>query len=143
MNWWGHRLSKNPNQKLQRFLPYPLINFQGRNLCNFWLGFWEKWWPHKLIQNWSDLYIILFMIDDWWEWQCSIFRIIGILTTFICGNRRTSNFTSTYLTRINFIPSKSFFTIRFTSLEGLFGQIEFRPINHLCSFIGLILFFIT
>ena len=25
-----------------RFLPYPLIDFQGRNLCNFWLGFWEK-----------------------------------------------------------------------------------------------------
>ena len=42
MNIWGHRFFQNPNQKLQRFLPYPLVNFQGRNLCNFWLGFWKK-----------------------------------------------------------------------------------------------------
>ena len=32
-------IPKSPNQKLQRFLPYPLINFQGRNLCNFWMAF--------------------------------------------------------------------------------------------------------
>jgi hypothetical protein len=38
----GHRFSQNANQKLPRFLPYPLINFQGRNLGNFWLVFWEK-----------------------------------------------------------------------------------------------------
>ena len=28
----------------------------GRNLCNFWCGFWEKWWPHKFILNLTDLY---------------------------------------------------------------------------------------
>ena len=139
MNLWGHRFFQNANQNLQRFLPYPLINFQGRNLCNFWLEFWEKQWPHKFILNLFDLYRISFMIDDWWEWKCSILRIIGILTTFISGKRWTCNFTDPYLTRINFIPSKSLFTIGFTSLECLFGQIEFRPINNWCSFIGLII----
>ena len=39
MNLWGHRFSQNANQKLPGFLPYPLINFQGRNLGNFWLAF--------------------------------------------------------------------------------------------------------
>ena len=38
----GLSFSQNPNQKLQRFLPYPLINFQGKNPGNFWLAFWEK-----------------------------------------------------------------------------------------------------
>ena len=47
MNLWGHRFSQNPNQKLQRFLPYPLINFQGR--------FRDKRWPHKIILNSTDL----------------------------------------------------------------------------------------
>ena len=36
-----------------------LINFQGRNLCDFWLGFWKKWWPHKFILNLTDLYQVL------------------------------------------------------------------------------------
>ena len=57
MNLWGHRFSQNPNQKLQRVLPYPLINFQGRSLYNFWLGFWKKRWPHKFILNLTDLYL--------------------------------------------------------------------------------------
>ena len=48
---------QNPNKKLQRFLPYHQINFQNRNLCIFWLGFWKKWWPHKVILNLTDLYI--------------------------------------------------------------------------------------
>ena len=39
MNWWGHRFFQNTNLKLQRFLPYPLINFQGRHFCYFWLRF--------------------------------------------------------------------------------------------------------
>ena len=58
MNLWGHRFSQNANQKLPRFLPYPLINFQGKNLGNFWLAFWEKRWPHKFILNLTDLYIV-------------------------------------------------------------------------------------
>ena len=33
------------------------VNFQGRNFCNFWLGFWEKRWPHKFILNLTDLYL--------------------------------------------------------------------------------------
>ena len=65
MNLWGHRFSQNTNQKLQRFLPYPLINSQGRNLCNFWLIFWEKRWPHKFILNLTDLYILQFWINSW------------------------------------------------------------------------------
>ena len=56
MNLWGHCFSKNANQKLPRCLPYPLINFQGRNLGNFWLAFSEKQWPHKFILNLTDLY---------------------------------------------------------------------------------------
>ena len=56
MNLWGHRFSQNANQKSIRFLPYPLINFQGRNLRNFWLAFWEKQqWPNKFILNLTDL----------------------------------------------------------------------------------------
>ena len=31
MNLRGHRFSQNANQKFWGFLPYPLINFQGRN----------------------------------------------------------------------------------------------------------------
>ena len=46
----------NANQKLQRFLPYPLVNFQGRNLCNFRLAFWKKRWPHEFILNLTELY---------------------------------------------------------------------------------------
>ena len=48
MNLWGHRFSQNANQKLQEFLLCPLINFQGRNPCNFWLAFLEKRRPHNL-----------------------------------------------------------------------------------------------
>ena len=59
MNLWGYRFFQNPNQKLQRFLPYLLINFQSRNLCNFWLGFWKKWWSHKFILKLIDLYMQL------------------------------------------------------------------------------------
>ena len=47
--------SQNPNQNLPRFLPYALIDFQGRNLGNFWMAFWEKRWPHEFILNLSDL----------------------------------------------------------------------------------------
>ena len=36
-NLWGHGFSQNANQKLPGFLPYPLINFQGRNPGKFWL----------------------------------------------------------------------------------------------------------
>ena len=35
---------------------HTLINFQGRNLCDFWLEFWKKRWPHKFILNLTDLY---------------------------------------------------------------------------------------
>ena len=58
MNLWGHRFSQNANQKLSRFLPYPLINFHGRNFGNFWLAFWEKRWPHKFILNLTDLCLV-------------------------------------------------------------------------------------
>ena len=37
-------------------MPHPRIKFQGRNLGNFWLAFWAKWWPHKFILNLTDLY---------------------------------------------------------------------------------------
>ena len=60
---WGHRFSQNANQKLQRFLSYPLINFQNRNLCHFWLAFWEKRWPLKFILNLTDLY--QFQVAAW------------------------------------------------------------------------------
>ena len=46
----------NASQKLQGFLPYHLINFQGRNPWNFWLTVWEKRLTHKFIQNFTDLY---------------------------------------------------------------------------------------
>ena len=67
----GHRFFQNPNQKLQRFLPYPLINFQisvdfgwdfGRNddLINsfcIWLTF--------MVLNSTEIIIIfLFKIGD-------------------------------------------------------------------------------
>ena len=52
MNLWAHSFSQNANQKFEGFL----INFQGRNPSNFWLAFWEKWWPHKFILNLTDLY---------------------------------------------------------------------------------------
>ena len=51
MNLWGHCFSQIANQEVPRFLPYPLINFQGRNLCNFCLGFGEKRGPHKFFLN--------------------------------------------------------------------------------------------
>ena len=63
MNLWSHHFFQNPNQKLQRFLLSLLINFQGRNLCNFWLGFWKKRWPHKFILNSTDLYNKSFVFD--------------------------------------------------------------------------------
>ena len=53
-NLWGHRFSQNPNQKLQRFCPGSLL--EGRaEISVFWLGFWEKRWPHKFILNLPDL----------------------------------------------------------------------------------------
>ena len=45
MNSRGHHFSQNANQKFEEFLPYPLINFQGKNPSNFWLAFFEKRWP--------------------------------------------------------------------------------------------------
>ena len=51
-----------PTKSYQDFCPkYPLINFQGRSLGNFWLAFWEKWWPHKFILNLTDLYIVIWI----------------------------------------------------------------------------------
>ena len=35
INLWGHRFSKNANQKFKGFLPYPLINFQGTGQKSF------------------------------------------------------------------------------------------------------------
>ena len=37
-----------------RFLP---INFHGRNLGNFWLAFWEKRWPHKVLNKWHYFHL--------------------------------------------------------------------------------------
>ena len=83
MHLWGNHFYQNANQKLQGFLPYqtnkdcstlfgdllvslgsffwlqPLFVWQGRNPCNFWFTFWEKWWPHKFILNLTDLYFVL------------------------------------------------------------------------------------
>ena len=56
MNLWGHRFFQNPNQKLQRFLPWKFIRRYGKNLCNFWLGFLGKRWPCIFILNLTDLY---------------------------------------------------------------------------------------
>ena len=55
MNLWGHRFSQNANQKFEGFLPYPLINFQGRNPSTFWLVFLEKQRPYRFILNLSNL----------------------------------------------------------------------------------------
>ena len=50
-------ISKKWPEKFEGFLPYPLINFQGRNSSKFWLPFWEKRWPHKFILNLTELYV--------------------------------------------------------------------------------------
>ena len=34
----SHRIFQSTNQKLQGFLPYTLINLQGRNLCRLMVG---------------------------------------------------------------------------------------------------------
>ena len=47
--------SKIPTKNYRDFRPTFLINFQGRNLCNFWLGFWKKRCPHKLILKLTDI----------------------------------------------------------------------------------------
>ena len=78
MNLWGHYFSQNANQKFEGFLPYPLINFQGRNLGNFWLAFWEKRWPHKFILNLTDLYWYSLhnlpgMTKVMWIWLCGVY----------------------------------------------------------------------
>ena len=53
MNLWDHHFSQNANQKFKGFLPYPLINFQGSKISNFWLPFWEKRWSHSHSEsNW-------------------------------------------------------------------------------------------
>ena len=46
-------ICQNADLKLPRFLPYPLINFRGRNVGNFWLAFWMKRWPQKFILNFT------------------------------------------------------------------------------------------
>ena len=51
MNLWGHPFSQNANMNTAWFLPYPVINFQGRNSSNFWLAFWEKRWAHKVLMT--------------------------------------------------------------------------------------------
>ena len=56
MNFCSHHFFQNANQTFEGFLPYPLINFQGRNSSNFWLAYWEKRWPYKFILNLTDLY---------------------------------------------------------------------------------------
>ena len=69
LNLWGHCFFQNPNQKLQRFLPYPVINFQGRNLCNLWLGFRKKWWPHKFILNLTDRPLGEHFYSFFWKYE--------------------------------------------------------------------------
>ena len=58
---WIYEVNISPKiqtKNYRYFCPNPIINFQGRNLCNFWLGFWEKRWPHKFILNLTDLYMV-------------------------------------------------------------------------------------
>ena len=42
-------------QRLSFCINLEVVNFQGRNLWNFWLEFWDKRWPHKFILNLTDL----------------------------------------------------------------------------------------
>ena len=63
MNLWGHRFFQNPNQKLQRFLPYLLINFECKYLCNFWLGYWKNQWSHKFILNLTKDELLKHLLD--------------------------------------------------------------------------------
>ena len=63
MNFWGHRFFQNPNQKLQRFLPYLLINFECKYLCNFWLGHWKNQWSHKFILNLTKDELLKHLLD--------------------------------------------------------------------------------
>ena len=39
MNWWGHRFSKNANQKFEGFMPWKFIRGQSKKPLNFWLVF--------------------------------------------------------------------------------------------------------
>ena len=87
MNLWGHLFSQNASQKLPRFLPYPLINVQGRNLGNFWLAFWEKRWPQKFILNSTDLYTEHwngFLVEIFWKRKYHT-HCLSLIQSYIIG----------------------------------------------------------
>ena len=97
MNLWGHRFSQNANQKISRFLSYPLISFQNRNLeifgwhfgrnddliNSFWieltfsvLSFFERWKKtkthFKILKSLKKDSWVYLAINDWYEsskWQ--------------------------------------------------------------------------
>ena len=50
MYLWSHRFSQIMNQILY------CATLQGRNPYNIWFIFWKKWWLHKFILKFTDLY---------------------------------------------------------------------------------------
>ena len=86
---WIYEVIVSPKipTKNYRSLPYLLINFLGRNLCNFWLGFWEKRWTHdsdqthfNMIYNIKDRLILdgIFTLV-----QSSNFFVKSVSSTFV------------------------------------------------------------
>ena len=101
---WGHRFSQNANQKLLGFLPYPFINFQGRNPGNNLLAFWEKRWPHKFILNLTDLPIGILQIVSEILMQSAQTDGLRILQEFDFGDDKNSDRKSRWLMRVMELP---------------------------------------
>ena len=57
MNLWSNRF-------LSRIVKIFALTAQGRNPDNFSFVFWEKWWLHKFILKYSDLYLIVIILTN-------------------------------------------------------------------------------
>ena len=57
MNLWSNRF-------LSRIVKIFALTAQGRNPDNFSFVFWEKWWLHKFILKYSDLYLIVIIMTN-------------------------------------------------------------------------------
>ena len=65
--WPNSRSNKAFSEWIYEFIVSPKIwtksaTLQGRNPYNFWLVFWEKWWLHKFIPKFTELYPTFFLL---------------------------------------------------------------------------------
>ena len=87
MNLWSHRFSQNINKKLSGFLPYSI---QGRNSEKILFIFMEKWWLHKFILKFTDLYGTTIFVIDFVKKNHKLLSVLFVFVYFVRAEYKVS-----------------------------------------------------